>query len=173
MQKRHNGIRRISLSFSLPKVSSRTWGTVTKDWIDEKPTRWLASLKSVAHSSWLISTPRWLAWAFWWLVRSTRIPNASHSQQISLLRNTFDIHVSLIPLLLVTKRKKKTKQVQPYLCNSADPPNGTVAIYWWQECRCMANVCVGFSPTSIIDDGGAWLKRWGRSSPIRLVFWVV
>lgn len=107
MQKRHNGIRRISLSFSLPKVSSRTWGTVTKDWIDEKPTRWLASLKSVAHSSWLISTPRWLAWAFWWLVRSTRIPNASHSQQISLLRNTFDIHVSLIPLLLVTKRKKK------------------------------------------------------------------
>ncbi len=32
---------------------------------------------------------------------------------------------------------------------------------------------VGFSPTLVINGGGARLKRWGRSSHIRLVFWVV
>lgn len=32
---------------------------------------------------------------------------------------------------------------------------------------------VGFSPTSVIGDGGARLKRWRRFSPIRLVFLVV
>ena len=31
---------------------------------------------------------------------------------------------------------------------------------------------VVFSPTSVIDGGGAQHIRWGRSSPIRLVFWV-
>ena len=31
---------------------------------------------------------------------------------------------------------------------------------------------LGFSPTSVIDGGGAQHIRWGKSSPIRLIFWV-
>ena len=31
---------------------------------------------------------------------------------------------------------------------------------------------VRFSPTSVIDDGGAQYIRWGKPLPVRLVFWV-
>jgi hypothetical protein len=37
----------------------------------------------------------------------------------------------------------------------------------------MTGEIVGFSATSVIDDGRAQLKKWGRSSPIILVFWIV
>ena len=36
----------------------------------------------------------------------------------------------------------------------------------------MTGEIVMFSPTSVIDGGGSQHIRWGRSSPIRLVFWV-
>jgi hypothetical protein len=53
---------------------------------------------------------------------------------------------------------------------SSEDHTGLCDVKSWAQC--VTGEIVRFSPTSVIDGGGAQHIRRGQSSPIRLVFWV-